>query len=150
MLTARSRSPRVSIALIGQPGISLALLFVLVFIAGWCVVGGSQGQRARGTYYPTDLRSTGVGWGLGVGRIGAIVGPVCRRMLMGRHWGPQQLSCRRGPRADFDARTARAAHRDEVAVNDGGGAETCARRALGAIADPGRCELPDRLSVRAP
>ena len=27
------------------------------------------------TYYPTYLRSTGIGWGLGIGRVGAIIGP---------------------------------------------------------------------------
>ena len=67
----------VSIALIGQPGLSLPLLFVVVFIAGWCVVGGQPGLNAlSGTYYPTSMRSTGVGAGLGIGRIGAIVGPA--------------------------------------------------------------------------
>jgi AAHS family 4-hydroxybenzoate transporter-like MFS transporter len=82
----------ISIALIGQPGISLTLLFALVFLAGWCVVGGQPGLNAlAATYYPTDLRSTGVGWGLGVGRTGAIVGPYVGGMLMARHWSTQQL-----------------------------------------------------------
>jgi AAHS family 4-hydroxybenzoate transporter-like MFS transporter len=82
----------ISIALIGQPGISLTLLFALVFLAGWCVVGGQPGLNAlAATYYPTDLRSTGVGWGLGIGRMGAIVGPYVGGMLMARHWSTQQL-----------------------------------------------------------
>ena len=58
-------------------GLSLTLLSVVVFIAGWCVVGGQPGLNAlSASYYPTYLRATGVGAGLGVGRIGAIVGPV--------------------------------------------------------------------------
>ena len=82
----------VSIALIGSPGISLALLFVIVFIAGWCVVGGQPGINAfAATFYPTYLRSTGVGFGLGVGRIGAIVGPLIGGRLMAAQWTPQQL-----------------------------------------------------------
>jgi AAHS family 4-hydroxybenzoate transporter-like MFS transporter len=80
------------IATIGQPGLSLAALFIIVFIAGWCIVGGQPGLNAlAATYYPTDLRSTGVGWGLGVGRMGAIVGPYVGGMLLARQWGPQQL-----------------------------------------------------------
>ena len=82
----------VSIALIGQPGISLALLTVIVFVAGWCVVGGQPGVNAfAATFYPTYLRSTGIGWALGIGRIGAIVGPYIGGRLMAAQWTPQQL-----------------------------------------------------------
>jgi len=82
----------VSIAFIGQPGLSFAAVSTIVFIAGWCIVGGQPGLNAlAATYYPTDLRSTGVGWGLGVGRMGAIVGPYVGGMLLARQWGPQQL-----------------------------------------------------------
>jgi MFS transporter, AAHS family, 4-hydroxybenzoate transporter len=81
-----------SIAFIGTPGISLALLFVIVFVAGWCVVGGQPGINAfAATFYPTYLRSTGVGFGLGIGRIGAIVGPLIGGRLMAAEWTPQQL-----------------------------------------------------------
>ena len=82
----------VSIALIGQPGLSLVLLFVVVFVAGWCVVGGQPGINAlAATYYPTYLRSTGIGWGLGIGRIGAIVGPVLGGEFMRLKWSTQDL-----------------------------------------------------------
>jgi len=82
----------VSIALIGQPGISLALLTAIVFIAGWCVVGGQPGLNAlSGTYYPTYLRSTGVGAGLGVGRAGGILGPYIGGVLLAQQWSSQQL-----------------------------------------------------------
>jgi MFS transporter, AAHS family, 4-hydroxybenzoate transporter len=82
----------VNIALIGQPGLSLALLFVVVFVAGFGVVGGQAGVNAlTGTFYPTKLRSTGLGAGLGIGRIGSIVGPVLAGELRGRHWTNQEL-----------------------------------------------------------
>jgi len=82
----------VSIALIGQPGISLGLLTAIVFIAGWCVVGGQPGLNAlSGTYYPTYLRSTGVGAGLGVGRAGGILGPYIGGVLLAQQWSSQQL-----------------------------------------------------------
>jgi AAHS family 4-hydroxybenzoate transporter-like MFS transporter len=82
----------VSVALIGQPGLSLPVLYVVVFIAGWCIVGGQPGLNAlSSSYYPTDLRSTGVGAGLGVGRLGAIVGPSIAAVLVAQQWSPQQL-----------------------------------------------------------
>ena len=81
-----------SVAVIGQPGLSLPVLYAIVFIAGWCIVGGQPGLNALGSsYYPTYLRSTGVGAGLGVGRIGAIVGPVIGSALVAQQWAPQQL-----------------------------------------------------------
>jgi AAHS family 4-hydroxybenzoate transporter-like MFS transporter len=82
----------VSIMLIGHPGMPASLLFTMVFISGFGVTGGQAGVNAlTGTYYPTDLRSTGLGAGLGVGRIGSIVGPELAGDLLGRHWSTQQL-----------------------------------------------------------
>ena len=81
-----------SIALIGQPGISLALLSLIVFVTGWCVIGGQPGMNAfAATFYPTYLRSTGLGWALGVGRVGAIVGPYIGGSMIGAKWTSQQL-----------------------------------------------------------
>ena len=82
----------ISVALIGQPSVSLALLYVIVFIAGWCVVGSQPGLNAlSGAYYPTYIRSTGIGAGLGVGRIGAIVGPAIGGMFMASHWSTRDI-----------------------------------------------------------
>jgi AAHS family 4-hydroxybenzoate transporter-like MFS transporter len=81
-----------SIAAIGQPYLSLAMLFVVVFLAGFGVPGSQAGLNAlAATYYPTDLRSTGVGSGLGIGRIGSIVGPLVGGVLLGRHWTARDL-----------------------------------------------------------
>jgi AAHS family 4-hydroxybenzoate transporter-like MFS transporter len=81
-----------AIAAIGQPGISLALLTAIVFVTGWCVVGGQPGMNAfAATFYPTYLRSTGVGWALGIGRVGAIVGPYIGGSMIGAKWTSQQL-----------------------------------------------------------
>jgi AAHS family 4-hydroxybenzoate transporter-like MFS transporter len=82
----------VTIALIGQPGISLTLLFVIVFVAGWCVVGSQPGLNAlAASYYPTYVRSTGVGAGLGVGRMGAIVGPLIGGYFMAMQWSTREI-----------------------------------------------------------
>jgi AAHS family 4-hydroxybenzoate transporter-like MFS transporter len=82
----------ISIATIGQPGLSLAPLAAMVFVAGWCVVGGQPGINAfAATFYPTSLRSTGVGWGLGIGRIGAIVGPILGGEFMRLKWSTEEI-----------------------------------------------------------
>ena len=92
MLTMTFALATISIFLIGSPGISLALLFVIVFIAGWCVVGGQPGMNAlAATFYPTYLRTTGVGFALGIGRIGAIVGPYIGGRMMAAQFTNQQL-----------------------------------------------------------
>ena len=81
-----------NIAAIGRPGLSLSLLFLVVFFAGLGVVGGQSVINAlAATLYPTDLRSTSIGSGLGVGRIGSIVGPQVAGILIGLHWQAQQL-----------------------------------------------------------
>jgi AAHS family 4-hydroxybenzoate transporter-like MFS transporter len=87
VLTACFTVAALSIALIGQPGISLLLLYAAVFIAGSCIVGGQPTVNALSAgYYPTYLRSTGIGWGLGVGRVGAIIGPLLIGELIRRQW----------------------------------------------------------------
>jgi AAHS family 4-hydroxybenzoate transporter-like MFS transporter len=82
----------VTIALIGQPGISLPMLFLVVVITGFCIVGGQPAVNAlAATFYPTTLRSTGIGWSLGVGRIGSIVGPVVGGELIRRNWTNSEI-----------------------------------------------------------
>jgi AAHS family 4-hydroxybenzoate transporter-like MFS transporter len=82
----------VAIASIGPSLASVVLLFIVVFAAGWCVIGAQPGVNAfAATFYPTYLRSTGIGWGLGVGRIGAIIGPVIGGELLSRDWTASEL-----------------------------------------------------------
>ena len=92
MLTLTFLVATISIALIGLPGLSLPTLYLVVFVAGWCIIGGQPGLNAlSSSYYPTYLRSTGVGAGLGVGRLGAIIGPYLGGVLIAQNWPPQQL-----------------------------------------------------------
>jgi len=61
-------------------------------MAGFCVVGGQGAVNGlAATYYPTNLRSTGVGSGLGVGRVGGIAGPSIARFLLMAGWMPREL-----------------------------------------------------------
>ncbi len=72
---------------VGSVGASPVLLSLLVFAAGFCVVGAQIGANAlAATFYPTFIRSTGVGWALGIGRIGSIIGPVLAGVMLSVHW----------------------------------------------------------------
>lgn len=56
---------------------STGLLFLMVFIVGASTLGTQLLAYAyAGDFYPLSIRSTGVGFASGVGRIGAIVAPI--------------------------------------------------------------------------
>lgn len=66
-----------TIILIGFGGTTITALRVTIFGAGLFVVGGQAALNAlSGMYYPNHIRSTGSGWALGVGRLGAAIGPT--------------------------------------------------------------------------
>ena len=47
------------------------------------IIGGQTGANVlAASIYPTFIRSTGVGWALGIGRIGSIVGPVLGGLML--------------------------------------------------------------------
>ncbi|WP_034296889.1 MFS transporter [Herbaspirillum sp. RV1423] len=80
------------IALIGRVATMPVLLFLCVIVAGFCVVGGQPAVNAlAGTFYPTQLRSTGIGWALGIGRIGSVLGPVIGGQLIAMQWANSSL-----------------------------------------------------------
>ncbi len=82
----------IAIAAIGQAGHSVALVGIAIFLAGFCTVGGQGAANAlAASYYPTALRSTGVGWAFGIGRIGSIVGPLLGGALLALKWQPDDL-----------------------------------------------------------
>jgi len=82
----------IAIASIGQPGLSVMTLILAVFVSGACVVGAQPILNAlAATYYPTYLRSTGLGWSLGIGRAGSIVGPVLAGELLALHWSTRNI-----------------------------------------------------------
>jgi MFS transporter, AAHS family, 4-hydroxybenzoate transporter len=81
-----------SIAAIGQPGAGLWLLFTVVFLAGICIVGGQPMINSMAAlYYPTSVRSTGIGWGLGIGRAGGIIGPWLVGYFLSLNWSVQDI-----------------------------------------------------------
>ena len=73
----------VSISLLGFKSPTL-MLYLLIFVAGATTIG-TQILLYAGTaqLYGLSIRSTGLGWASGIGRNGAIVGPLLGGALMG-------------------------------------------------------------------
>jgi AAHS family 4-hydroxybenzoate transporter-like MFS transporter len=76
-----------SIAAIGVFSSSnLVLTTIAVIMAGAGIIGGQTAANAlAAATYPTQIRSTGVGWALGIGRIGSIIGPLVAAGLLMVH-----------------------------------------------------------------
>ncbi|QBR04135.1 MFS transporter [Paraburkholderia pallida] len=74
----------------GSAGAPESMLLVMSFVGGALGSGGQVGLNAiAGTIYPTNIRSTGVGWAFGVGRVGAILGPMLAGALLARNTNPR-------------------------------------------------------------
>lgn len=77
----------VAIASIGHAATSAQALFAVVFVVGFCAIGGLNGINALAVAsYPTAMRTTGIGWALGVGRFGSILAPLLGGMLVASQW----------------------------------------------------------------
>ncbi|MEO1657756.1 MAG: MFS transporter [Pseudomonadota bacterium] len=78
-----------ALALVGL-GFSTSSLLLTVFailLAGASVGGLQIGLNALAAhYYPSASRSTGLGWALAVGRVGAIIGPILMGILITNNW----------------------------------------------------------------
>jgi AAHS family 4-hydroxybenzoate transporter-like MFS transporter len=67
----------VFIAVIALLALPYALLCVTIFLAGMTIIGSQTGLNgACGKLYPARMRTSGIGWALGIGRLGGIVAPV--------------------------------------------------------------------------
>jgi AAHS family 4-hydroxybenzoate transporter-like MFS transporter len=73
------------VASIGYAGLSsTAALIAITFFAGFIVLGIQSGINVVGAMiYPTSLRANGSGWQLGIGRLGAIAGPLVGALFVG-------------------------------------------------------------------
>ncbi len=68
------------------------LLTAMSLALGFCLSGGQKANNALSVYfYPTALRGTGLGWSLGIGRIGGVIGPYLAGVLLQDGWSPSGL-----------------------------------------------------------
>jgi MFS transporter, AAHS family, 4-hydroxybenzoate transporter len=64
-----------------------SLLTAFAVIMGFAAIGGNGGLNAvAAIVYPTWMRVTGVGWAIGVGRIGGMVGSALGGFVLAQHW----------------------------------------------------------------
>lgn len=76
-----------AVGAIGQLGHSVIFVSMAIFAAGFCIVGGQIAANALAAgFYPTSVRATGVGWALGIGRVGSIIGPLVGGALLAAKW----------------------------------------------------------------
>ena len=69
---------------------NLLLLYVLIAIGGACTVGTQNLVNPYITeFYPKEVRTTGVGVTVGVGRIGSILAPIVIGLLLATNLAPQ-------------------------------------------------------------
>nr|WP_209044329.1 MFS transporter [Brevibacterium marinum] len=85
--------------------VAAILMAVFIFTAQWIVlvivVGVLVGMFSNGCIaglyvltpqsYSASLRSTGVGWGIGIGRFGAIIAPTATGAMLDGGWSPQAI-----------------------------------------------------------
>jgi AAHS family 4-hydroxybenzoate transporter-like MFS transporter len=81
-----------AVGAIGQLGHSVVLVALAIFAAGFCIVGGQIAANAlAAAFYPTSVRATGIGWALGIGRVGSIVGPLVGGALLTMKWSTAEV-----------------------------------------------------------
>ena len=66
---------------------SIALFFVGVFVG----MGGSGSIALAALIYPTAIRSTGIGWAMGIGRSGQVLAPLLASAAIAAGWNNIQL-----------------------------------------------------------
>jgi benzoate transport len=74
----------VAMIVFGSVSMPLAMTLLVAVLVGVTVNGGFNGFWGfAAMLYPAEMRGTGVGWALGVGRVGAVLGPIVGGILVG-------------------------------------------------------------------
>ena len=78
-----------AIALFAMPYLLLAMV---IFFSGMMITGSQTGANAAaGKLYPARMRTSGIGWALGIGRLGGIAAPVLGGWLLSLGMHPPQI-----------------------------------------------------------
>jgi AAHS family 4-hydroxybenzoate transporter-like MFS transporter len=73
----------ICIGVLATVSLSHVWVMVVLFGAGGGFIGSQLGLNGfAAAVYPADRRSTGIGWALGVGRLGGIAGPIVGGALL--------------------------------------------------------------------
>jgi AAHS family 4-hydroxybenzoate transporter-like MFS transporter len=78
-----------AIALFAMPYLLLA---IVIFFSGMTIIGSQTGANAAcGKLYPARMRTSGLGWALGIGRLGGIAAPMLGGYLLSVGLPPRQI-----------------------------------------------------------
>jgi AAHS family 4-hydroxybenzoate transporter-like MFS transporter len=79
-------------AALGAAGASTAYAATVMALIGLFVGGGASGAIALAALtYPTAIRSTGIGWAMGMGRLGQVVSPLVVGAMLAARLGTGQI-----------------------------------------------------------
>jgi len=82
----------VFIALIALVALPYALLLAVVVFAGLTITGSQTGLNGTcGKLYPARMRTSGLGWALGIGRLGGIAAPALGGYLLSLGMAPTHI-----------------------------------------------------------
>jgi MFS transporter, AAHS family, 4-hydroxybenzoate transporter len=82
----------VFIAVIALVALPYALVLTLSFLAGMTIIGSQTGANGTcGKLYPARMRTTGLGWALGIGRLGGVAAPVLGGYLLSLGLAPTRI-----------------------------------------------------------
>jgi AAHS family 4-hydroxybenzoate transporter-like MFS transporter len=82
----------VFIGLIALVVLPYAPLLVVTFLAGLTIIGSQTGLNGTcGKLYPARMRTTGLGWALGIGRLGGIAAPALGGYLLSLGMAPTRI-----------------------------------------------------------
>jgi AAHS family 4-hydroxybenzoate transporter-like MFS transporter len=82
----------VFIGMIALLALPYAVLLATTFLAGLTIIGSQTGLNGTcGKLYPARMRTTGLGWALGIGRLGGIAAPVLGGYLLSLGMKPPQI-----------------------------------------------------------
>ncbi len=92
VLTLSFASGSLFIAAIALLPLNYGALLAAILGAGVATVGSQLAANGLvAALYPARIRATGVGWALGVGRLGGIAGPGLGGVLLGLGWPPTRI-----------------------------------------------------------
>ena len=81
-----------TLATLGSVATSVALSAICMALLGVTVLlGASGGIALAATSYPTAIRSTGVGWAMGMGRLGQVCSPLLVGAMLKEGWGAPRI-----------------------------------------------------------
>jgi benzoate transport len=70
----------------------LGIAFPVAFVIGAALFGAMAGLYAAApVVFAADVRTTGLGWAIGIGRVGAILSPLTVGLLVDAGWSPTAL-----------------------------------------------------------